>query len=272
MLPLSVFSASAAALLHTAARGLVPATAPPRTRLVALSSVPRLCVLDLDECVWSPEMYTLSHMPSRPLIGDLNGRGEGVVGVHSGGDVIRIYPGALQAMQEVADGLHGEMRMAVASSADTPLAERIGRAAMELLEVLPGLTMADLLRRGCEDGRNLQIGRQPPLSSDKSRTHFPILRDACGVAYEEMLFFDDSARRSREGGRRHTAHATHASRRSPAPKVWSDHCGLVAANCPGVVTQRTPRGMQEHEWRNGLRKFAAEAAERGASTSEPSGA
>ena len=102
-----------------------------------------------------------------------------------------------------------------------------------------------MLIRGFEDGpwqeeaergpANLQIGRQPPLSSDKSRTHFPALRDATGVPYDQMLFFDDS--------------------------VWSDHCRMVESNCKGVVTQRTPRGMQAIEWRNGLKKFDASRRE-----------
>lgn len=177
----------------------------------------------------------LDAMPDRPIRGNLNGRGEGVVGVHSGGDVIRIFPGALTALQEFAEGKYEGMRLAVASSADTPLAEKIGRAAMEMLEVLPGVTMKEVLLRGFEDldGMNLQIGRQPPLSSDKSRTHFPILQEATGVPYNQMLFFDDSA--------------------------WSDHCAMVERGCPGVVTQRTPRGMQVTEWRNGLRKFAQAA-------------
>ncbi len=53
---------------------------------------------------------------------------------------------------------------------------------------------------------------------------------ATGVPYDEMLFFDDSA--------------------------WSDHCSMVEKACVGVVTQRTPRGMQEDEWRRGLDKYA----------------
>ena len=149
-------------------------------------------------------------------------------------------------LQEVADGeLYPGMRLAAASSADTPLAETIGRAAMKILEVLPGLTVYDVLIRGFEDGPwqepaergpcNLQIGRQAVngLSSDKSRTHFPALQKLTGVAYDQMLFFDDS--------------------------MWSDHCSMVARGCPGVVTQTTPRGLQTTEWKNGLRKFAAQA-------------
>lgn len=96
----------------------------------------------------------------------------GVVGVKSGGAVIRMFPGALQAFQRIVSGDHpsadppiqtvskngsvlpverqttpydllsGEygstMRIAAASSADTPQAVRIGRAAMDLLEVQPG--------------------------------------------------------------------------------------------------------------------------------------
>jgi len=37
--------------------------------------------------------------------------------------------------QEVHDGKHGAMRFAVASSADTPRAVEIGKAAMRILEV-----------------------------------------------------------------------------------------------------------------------------------------
>mmetsp|Transcript_9663 Transcript_9663/g.29422 ORF Transcript_9663/g.29422 Transcript_9663/m.29422 type:complete len:156 (+) Transcript_9663:547-1014(+) len=150
----------------------------------------------------------------------------------SGVDKIAIFPGALRALQEVHDGVHGEMRLAVASSADTPRAVEIGKAAMKILEIVPGKTFYDVLMRGWEPGYegHLQVGRSPPLSSDKSKTHFPILKEATGVPYEQMLFFDDSA--------------------------WSDHCAMVERACPGVVTQRTPRGMQYDEWQRGLHKFA----------------
>ena len=84
-------------------------------------------------------MYTLSDIPgpADAIRGDLNGKGEGVVGVRSGRDVIELFPGALQAMQRILAGEYGpEMRIAAASSADTPKAVRIGRAAMAILEAL----------------------------------------------------------------------------------------------------------------------------------------
>ena len=55
-------------------------------------------------------------------------------------------------------------------------------------------------------------------------------REATGIDYDGMLFFDDSN--------------------------WSDHCAIVSRNCPGVVAQRTPRGLQYSEFVNGLKKFA----------------
>lgn len=202
-----------------------------RTRLDA--ATPKLCVLDLDDCVWSPEMYTLDQLPSEQVRGDLGGRGEGVFGVKSGFETIRVFPGALAALQECADGKHDYMRLAVASSADTPFATKCAYAALDALEVLPGLSLRALLARGWPDGftANVQIGRTPPLSSDKSRTHFPILKEATGVEYSDMIFFDDSN--------------------------WSDHCGIVERNCPGVVAQRTPRGLQVAEFRACLDRYAA---------------
>jgi len=173
---------------------------------------------------------------SSKVLGNLNDRGQGVVGVMSGQDKISLHRGALIALQEHADGRHPGMRLALASSANHRFAERVGRAALGLLEVLPGLTVEALLR--CEwDGRDVnQIGRQPPLSPNKAQTHFPRLREATGVRYDRMLFFDDCN--------------------------WSDHCGMVAAACKedngrGVVTVRTPDGLGEAEWRQGLRLYAA---------------
>mmetsp|Transcript_32668 Transcript_32668/g.113072 ORF Transcript_32668/g.113072 Transcript_32668/m.113072 type:complete len:237 (+) Transcript_32668:122-832(+) len=224
--------AAALVLRHACAfRG--GSSAPRLGRLCASAqSRPELCVFDLDDCVWHPEMFTLTSMPGRAILGDLNGRGQGVVGVESGSEVIRLFPGALQALQECADGEHDPMRLAVASSADTPFAARIAHAALAMLEVLPGVTVRDTLARGwpADFQGNVQIGRSSPLSSDKSATHFPILKEGTGISYVGMLFFDDSN--------------------------WSDHCTIVAKNCPGVVTQRTPSGMQASEWRGALEKYA----------------
>merc|ERR1719174_181517 len=197
---------------------------------------PSLVVFDLDDCIWSPEMYTLSVVPKPKdaIMGDLNGKGKGVIGVRSGGEVIKIFPGALRALQEIHAGKYpGPMRLATASSAETPRAVKIGRAAMNILEVVPGVSFKKLLLThggGFGDERNLKIGRTPPLSSNKSTTHFPQLRRDCGIPYDEMLFFDDCN--------------------------WTDHCTIVARVCKGVVTQRTPHGLTFELWTKALEKYA----------------
>ena len=58
---------------------------------------------------------------------------------------------------------------------------QVGRAALQLLEVVPGLTVWQLLMRDWE-GRDVnQIGRQPPLSANKAASHFPRLKQATGA-------------------------------------------------------------------------------------------
>ncbi len=73
-------------------------------------------------------MYTLSKIPDETNVvrGDL-GRGEGVVGVMSGRSRISLHEGSLVALQAHHDGHFEGMKVCFASSADTPLAEKIGR-------------------------------------------------------------------------------------------------------------------------------------------------
>eukprot|EP00605_Chrysophyceae_sp_TOSAG23-4_P002152 GSChrysophyteH1.ASY1.ANO1.2380.1 assembled CDS len=164
---------------------------------------PKLVVFDLDECVYHPEMYSLHVVPTK-------------------NDCV---------MQRILAGDYPGMRIAAASSADTPLAVRIGRAALELLEVAPGVTVRSVFALGFPqdyDG-NMQIGRSPPLSSKKEQTHFPILRRETGVEYADMLFFDDCN--------------------------WGDNVGNVN-RALGVVGQRTPHGLTESDWSDGLHLYA----------------
>ena len=139
-------------------------------------------------------MYEMPSIPSETDIvkGDLGGRGEGVVGVMSGRNKISLHKGSLMALQKHHDGEYPGMRVAFASSADTPFAEKVGRAALKLLEVVPGTTVWDLVVGRDWEGQDVnQIGRQPPLSSNKARSHFPALKKLTGIRYDRMLFFDD---------------------------------------------------------------------------------
>lgn len=211
----------------------------PESKMPGHGPFPDLCVFDLDACFWDQEMYTLSRIcdSSNVVKGDLNGRGEGVVGVMSGRRKISLHQGSLIALQNHYDKKFDDMKVCFASSADTPLAEKIGRSALKLLEVVPGVTVWDLVVGRDWDGEDInQIGRQPPLSSNKARTHFPILRELTKVPYDRMLFFDDCQ--------------------------WGDHCGMVEAACKepesgrGPTTFRTPYGLGREEWAEGLSKYA----------------
>ena len=169
-------------------------------------------------------------------MGDLNSRGKGVIGVMSGHNKISLHKGSLISLQEHHDNKYPGMKIAMASSADTPFAEKVGRASLKMLEVVPGVTVWDILMRDWDGVDVNQIGRQPPLSSNKSMTHFPFLKEQTGIRYDRMLFFDDCN--------------------------WGDHCGMVEQNCKeedtglGPATVRIPRGLGENEWRHGLKVYA----------------
>ena len=142
-------------------------------------SGPDLIVFDLDMCLWSPEMYTLDAVPSSDAVvigrlldhhdhhGDDDATTHGVVGVKSGDEVVRLFPDALKVLQRYWNNEYGSnVRIAAASSADTPFAVKIARASMSLLEIVPGVTMRQVFSKGfpADFEGNVQIGRTPPLS------------------------------------------------------------------------------------------------------------
>ena len=155
----------------------------------------------------------------------------------SGKSRVQLFPDALKILQDIYSGMYPGVRIAAASSADTPLAVSIGKKSMSMLEIFPNVTMRDVFAMGWESSfeGNIQIGRTPPLSSDKSKTHFPIIRRETGISYDKMVFFDDCN--------------------------WGDHCSKVAAACPGVVTQKTPNGLQESEFLRAMGMYAARYSE-----------
>jgi len=199
---------------------------------------PHLIVFDLDACFWNQEMYQLYDIcESKDNIVDE--KTNTVVGAVSGRTVIRMHEGSRKALTEYYEGKYPGARLATASSADTPLAVKIGQSALRNLEIAPGVSAASVFAIGWEkefDG-NMQIGRTPPLSANKAQTHFPILRKFTNIEYHKMLFFDDC--------------------------TWGDHCAAVESRCVepkaglGPAIQRTPRGLGVKEWETALAKYKA---------------
>eukprot|EP00531_Pseudo-nitzschia_arenysensis_P013231 CAMPEP_0116149940 /NCGR_PEP_ID=MMETSP0329-20121206/19254_1 /TAXON_ID=697910 /ORGANISM="Pseudo-nitzschia arenysensis, Strain B593" /LENGTH=195 /DNA_ID=CAMNT_0003646365 /DNA_START=211 /DNA_END=798 /DNA_ORIENTATION=+ len=194
-----------------------------------MDKLPSLIVFDLDDCLWTPEMHELPGCPEIPVHGELNpnkdGKSQkGVVGlqVPRYRDTVTLYDGARKVLYELATNpVYKGVQLATASSSLEP---SYSYACLAGIEILPGLTMGDMMSYN-------QIGRSGNLSPDKT-THFRELHDESGIPYSEMLFFDDCN--------------------------WGDHCQRVT-KAFGVVSQRTPYGLQWKEFQNAMRKFESQS-------------
>jgi magnesium-dependent phosphatase 1 len=187
-----------------------------------------MIVFDLDDCLWSPEVYTLHAKPSIPELGDLSpASGHGVVGmkVPPNGPTVQLFPGARRVLYELASRREYQgIILAVASSSEEP---SYSHAVLEGIEILPGLPIRKLIKYD-------QIGRSGKLTPDK-KTHFQLLHQQSKIPYHEMLFFDDCN--------------------------WGDHCGRVSREF-GVISQRTPSGLQYSEFQEALASYRKAAEKR----------
>ena len=163
--------------------------------------LPTLIVFDLDDCIWIPEMHELSGLPSIPIEGPLDpvniesstlgtvgmkvpsrkrGRGGGFDwgGYNDEEEVVELYSGARQVLRELAtNSKYKDVQIGVAS---TSLEPSYSRACLDGIEIIAGVSMRDMISYA-------QIGRSGQLTSRKT-SHFQLIQEESGVAYEEMLF------------------------------------------------------------------------------------
>ena len=180
-----------------------------------MRAMPALIVFDLDACLWTPEMFELDSAPS--AYDAKKG------GVAAGSDTVKLFPGAAAVLARLlSDETYRVCKVAVASSTTEPA---YAKTCLEKLRILPdrGETMSDVI-----DYRQIYPG-------NKGRAHFPALHKESGIAYDQMLFYDDC--------------------------TYGDNCGSVASGCPGTTCVRTPRGLTEALFDAGL--TAWEAGKRG---------
>ena len=147
---------------------LVSSFAPPTTNVVqrrsssALASLPGLIVLDLDNTVWTPELYQLRKIARQN-------------GTPKAGLDVELFPGTKQVFEQIRTdrengGEWSNVRLAVASRTKSVdwahnLLDQFGiRDLFHHVEIFPG---------------------------DKQK-HFRNLQEASGIPYEKMLFFDDA--------------------------------------------------------------------------------
>ncbi|GMI08967.1 hypothetical protein TrVE_jg11426 [Triparma verrucosa] len=183
------------------------------------ASLPSTIIFDLDDCLWSPEMYTLRSIPSKPVKGPLGAHGEGVIGMKcSSGETVKLFPAALKILQRIASNEFENVTFGVASSSEEP---SYSRACLQGLEILPGVKMDSLFPIQA-------IGRTGGLTSRKT-THFSSLKKQHpSMVFTDTLFFDDCN--------------------------WGDHVGDLN-NALGVKGVRTPNGLTEEEFETGLSMF-----------------
>jgi len=194
--------------------------------------LPKLIVFDLDDCIWSPEMHTLSGKPMIPIRGTLDpgsssksmedqGQEMGIVGMQvPHGETVQFFKGARQVLRDLVT--NSKFRGITLAAASSSLEPSYSYACFENIEIIPGVTMNDVMAYH-------QIGRTGNLTSRKT-SHFHLIREESGICYNEMLFFDDCN--------------------------WGDHVGDLK-QALGVVGQRTPRGLQYHEFEKGLQNYKA---------------
>ena len=131
------------------------ASAPRRAELPPGAATPKLIVFDLDNTLWSPELYQLRKKPK------------------ANRDV-RLCAGAVDALYDLSTGDWPRTEGAVASRAtEADWAEDL-LAAFEV----EGRTAASLLPH-----REIYPGSK--------RKHFQALRKTTGVDFSDMIFFDD---------------------------------------------------------------------------------
>jgi len=200
-------------------------------------NLPSLIVFDLDDCLWTPEMHELSGLPTIPIEGPLDQNNIetsplGTIGMkvrrgRSGGgwggygneeEIVELYSEARLVLRELAiNPKYKDVEIAVAS---TSLEPSYSQACLDGIEIIDGVTMRDMISYA-------QVGRTGQLTSRKT-SHFQLIHEESGIAYEDMLFFDDCN--------------------------WGDHVGDLF-NKYGVIGIRTPEGLKWEDFHRGLEKY-----------------
>jgi hypothetical protein len=136
---------------------------------------------------------------------------ESNVHVGQGGDRVRLFPGALEALRAVKnEECFKHTKVAAASSTTEP---EWARKCLSLLEVQPGVKV------------NQVITYAEIYCSNKTK-HFAKLKAATGVPYSGMLFFDD---------------CTYLT--DPRPVLSTNHAHLW--NCPAPAAPLLPPPLNE---------------------------
>ena len=148
-----------------------PSTVAPPV-LASDAQLPRLVVFDLDHTLWTPELYTLRHLP---------GYDDASPPFPVAGEDVWLLDGAEAVLHELAthERWHQDVRIAAASRTNK------GNWARHLL--------GEFCVPGCDDRRLNELIPLQEIFPGSKLTHFERLRESTGIPYGDMIFFDDSA-------------------------------------------------------------------------------
>jgi magnesium-dependent phosphatase 1 len=169
-------------------------------------ALPKVVVFDLDACCWFPEMYMVRRGPP------FTKTSENACAA-SDGEAIKLLGQTRKVWETISNGDEWQdCRVAVASRCDEP------DWARQLLKLFT-----------IDDGRSfwqaLDDGRLAEIYKGNKKTHLKALKQKTGVAFEDMLFFDDDMENIRN------------------------------VSELGVVSVLTPEGVTADAWEQGLRRF-----------------
>ena len=183
---------ASATAIHAKKRKAKSKEPPKRAELPAGAARPKLIVFDLDNTLWQPELYQMRGKKPKA------------------NKDIKLTAGALDALHDLAGDGWEKTQAAVASRATaTDWAEKL----LQDFKLDHGQSIATLLPY-----REIYEGNK--------RKHLQRIREASGVAYCDMIFFDD-----------YTENLGDAA-----------HLGVMGVHCP--------RGLTHEHWEGGLKAYA----------------
>ncbi|CAE7231172.1 MDP1 [Symbiodinium pilosum] len=178
-----------------------------------MASLPSLVVFDLDACCWYPEMYMIRR--GAPF----SATADPTVLKTAGGQAVRLLGNVANIWKEVhRSPAFANTRVGVASRCDEP---DWGRECLRKFMVEDGVSMWDV----AEGGHLVEI------AFSSKREHFKRLAAKTGVAFEDMLFFDD------------------------------DPSNIQDVSRLGVTCIETPDGVTAEAWEEGLKQFSKRRAD-----------
>jgi magnesium-dependent phosphatase 1 len=154
-----------------------PTTSSLSTALASLEHAPALIVFDLDNTLWTPELYQIRQGNS-PVAGR----------------DISLFPGALEILQFLADcqSNEGNANPHPLKNTKLAIASRTSKGAWAeqlLMEFFVCLSSDDVTLSPIRD-----LFHHVEIYTGSKKKHFAALKNAAGCTYSDMLFFDDDAR------------------------------------------------------------------------------